>query len=229
MLLIPRLTILGLLLLAFSGCRRTESDEVKQDRIFCLYEIEYKAAENETYVRAQFSVRKESGSKLELSEPSQIKFGDDVLVFDSQFRYYQRVYTGRRDTGTFVWRDTDDNIYYNFADMSGLNIGCPIGFGNITQSSDYVLTWQGSPLTADQSATLVLEATNSSDAVTATESDENASSLTIKQNAMQNLSLGEYRATLSRSHSKATEIATDAGGTIRTTYSAATQNVVLTQ
>jgi len=236
MLLISRLTILGLLLLAFSGCRRTESDEVKQDRIFCLYEIEYQAERNETYVRAQFSVRNENGSKLELSEPSQVKFGNDVLLFDSQFRYYQRVYTGRRDTGTFVWRDTEDNMYYNFADMSqsDLTIGFPIVFSNISQGSDYSFVWQGAPVAANQTVTLNLESSpyvidggHDQDIITIIADEEDANNLTIRQRDMSDIIFGEYRATLSRSQSNAAEVATDAGGTVRTKYSAAPQNVVL--
>jgi hypothetical protein len=118
-------------------------------------------------------------------------------------------------------------MYYNFADMSGLNIDYPVGFSNIAQNTDYVLEWQGAPLAADQTASLALEATNATDGTTISESDENATRLTIKQSDMQNLSQGEYRATLSRSHSKAARVATDAGGTVRTKYSAAPQNVVL--
>ena len=223
-----RQLILGLFaIVAFAACRQTETENVKQDRIFCQYEIEYEATPDQTTVRTYFRNRNANGSGLQLSDPSTVYFDTDGLGFDDFCNCHKRVYSSRRDTGVFVWTDTDTKVYRNAANLRGLNIDFPTNFNQMSQNGDFVFAWQGAALAADETISLTLEATASNDKHTATTTTDNATTLRITAQTLASLPVGEYRCTLSRSRQVNAEEKTDAGGTVKVQYTAQIQNVVL--
>jgi hypothetical protein len=221
------LCLLSFLLL--SACRRTETEEVKQDRIFCQYEIEYEATLDQTTARAYFKNKNANGSRLQLSDPSTVYFGTDGLGFDALCNCHQRVYSSRRDTGTFIWTDIDAKIYRNAADLTALSIDFPTNFRQISQNGDFVFAWQGAPLAADETISLTFEATANNETHTSTTTTDNATTLRITSDVLANLSIGEYRCQLSRSRQVNAEEKTDVGGTVKVQYTAQIQNIILSQ
>jgi hypothetical protein len=225
-----RQLILGLFaVLALAACRQTETENLKQDRIFCQYEIEYEATPDQTIVRTYFKNSNANGSRLQLSDPSTVYFDADGLGFDDFCNCHQRVYSSRRDTGVFTWTDTDAQVYRNAANLTGLNIDFPTNFNQMSQNGDFVFAWQGAALAADETISLTLEATASNDKHTATTTTDNATTLRISSDILASLPVGEYRCTLTRSRQVDAEEKTAAGATVKVQYTAQIQNVILNQ
>lgn len=224
---LPILCLLSVFALA--ACRQTETENLKQDRIFCQYEMEYQATPDQTTVRSYFKNRNANGSRLQLSAPSTVYFDADGLGFDDFCNCHQRVYSSRRDTGVFTWTDTDAIVYRNTANLTSLNIDFPTNFNQISQNGDFVFAWQGAALAADETISLTLEATASNDKHTASTTTDNATTLRISSETLASLPVGEYRCTLSRSRQVNAEEKTDAGGTVKVQYTAQIQNLILNQ
>lgn len=75
----------GRLLISTPSCSREDSNDADQDRIYAEYDLKYDTNQNKTIVSAVFKFSSALGTNLELSSPSQVKFGTDVLNCDATF------------------------------------------------------------------------------------------------------------------------------------------------
>ena len=71
----------------FSSCERESSSDVNQDRIYALYEVVYNQTQDISYARASFFFGSITGTKLELADPSYVKFNDTPLGFKEALAY----------------------------------------------------------------------------------------------------------------------------------------------
>ena len=114
----------ALTMLLASGCFREPSDSVNQDKIYTDYELFYNANEDKTYARATFKFSNLTGTKLELSDPSEVTFEGDLRSFKPALAYYEKTLPGLVSSGTFEWKD----------------IAFPAGLDTLMRGASFTLT-----------------------------------------------------------------------------------------
>lgn len=95
------------------SCTKENSSDVNQDKIYAEYELAYDENLDKTYASCVFKFSNAFGTNLQLSAPSEIKFGNDVLTFDPLLSYYRKEYAGLVTSGTFTFTDTAGVSYQN--------------------------------------------------------------------------------------------------------------------
>lgn len=137
------------------ACTSEDSTDVNQDRIYAEYEIKYDANENKTVVSAVFKFSNALGTNLELTSPSQVKFGNDILSYDATFAYYRKEYAGKINSGTFVFTNTQNQNYTNPVSLADSLSHNPI-VDTISKSTAFTYNWLGSQVAANNSVSLTL-------------------------------------------------------------------------
>ncbi len=204
------------------------SDELNQERIFCVYTLEYNAGEQRTYALAEFRVRNARGALLELATPSTAQFGGAPMLWDNELRRYQRIQTSRVDTGTFVWQDIDNEIYRNSASIADLQAEMPANFTQLSQSASHTFLWEGEALQAGELIALTiqpLDNSSSSSKIYKEISSEGATSIEISASEIAQLSPEAYRAQLTRTRQRSAEEASEVGGSVQARYRTSWRNI----
>lgn len=211
----------------FFSCNRETSDSVNQDKIYTEYELFYEANQDVTYARATFKFSNIIGTKLELSDPSNVTFNGEQLAWQDALAYYELRMQGKVRSGTFVWEDTEGNSYSN--QISIREIDFPNQFGPIAKGSSYEFIWQGDSLKEGETVTLTMNADYEGDGRIVTENDLNAISLIIPQNYLDQMATGTVDCWIERFYKITPPLdATSAGGFIQGRYRAANQTFNLT-
>jgi hypothetical protein len=213
-------TVLG----SFTSCIREDSDSVDQDKIFTEYELFYNANEDKTYARATFKFSNVFGTKLELSEMSEIKFNGEPLTFNAFLAYYEKEYAGFVDTGTFRWTDLDGNIFTNSISVKPLSYGD--GITTISRDASFDLSWSGDPLGEDENVTVVVNGENELDAKTFITNDLGTQSIILDRDKLQGVGAGPGTIFLDWRYIPLLNERTSAGGLITGRYRPLNLNVV---
>jgi len=90
-----------------------------QDKIYSSYILNYNQSENKTSAKASFyfnSPDPQNTQKLELNSPARVEFNDDVLVFNTDDRCYEKDFIGAISSD-FVYTNYHGSIYTNNALM----------------------------------------------------------------------------------------------------------------
>lgn len=203
----------------FTSCANEDSSGVNQDRIYAEYELFYDANTDKTYASAIFRFGHASGTQLELTAPSEVKFNGDVIPFDGTFSYYRKEYAGRITTGTFVFTDTDGNSFTNTV-SSTRTIAFPAGLDTIHNTSSYSLTWIGDSIVQDERVDVWMDGPLQNNAEFFTQYLVNTNSIVLAANKLQALGLGTTTCTMERIWEQNAVGVTGAGGKVRTKYKA---------
>jgi hypothetical protein len=102
-----------LLVLTFNACTRETIDSVNQDKVYATYELFYDKTRNVTEAKATFQFSNGLGTKLELKNPAEVKFNNDVLGLEPLFADYKKEYPGLVTNGTFTFKDINGKVYVN--------------------------------------------------------------------------------------------------------------------
>lgn len=215
---------LGLLLLN-SRCAKENSSDVNQDRIYASYELFYNANEDKTYARASFRFGNPTGTLLELTAPSEVRFNNDLLSFKPALAYYEKEYAGLINTGSFTWTDTDGNSFTNSIDMHAIDY--PAILDTINRNAAFEMFWQGDSLQASEVVYLTINGVLEGDAQIFTQSNVNSKSIILAMNKLQLLGEGNGHLWLDRSYSPALQQKTSAGGAITSKYRPINKQVYL--
>lgn len=135
--------------LFFTSCKREESINIDQNRIYSNYAYEYNADNNRSTMTAVFRIDNSGGRKIELSYPARVDFNGEGLSWRGGIGSYQLTSNGLSSQGRFNYHDLDENIYTNDV-PSMLPIEVPFGITSISQSGNFFLPWQGAPLQAGE-------------------------------------------------------------------------------
>lgn len=208
--------LLAFALISLSSCLREDSENVNQDRIWGHYELFYDANEDITYARATFRFGGITGTKLELTDPSEVRFNGDALPFREGLAYYEEDYAGFIQTGTFEFEDLDGNQYVN--DVEIRTIDFPQTFGPIDQTAAYELVWDGSALTDFEIVSVWLNGINEGDSQLFLEEGEGSTNIILNQNDLEQLPVGTADAWIERSYRPLIDQATDVGGMLTGRY-----------
>lgn len=217
--------IAALLALGWVSCNREDSSSVDQDKIFTEYELFYNANEDITYARATFRFSSLTGTKLELSTPSEVSFEGDVLSFKNALAYYEREYAGKIDSGAFMWINTLGDTFNNSVHI--IPIDFPAVFDTIDRFSAYELFWQGDSLGSNETVTLFINGPNEGDGQTFIQDNINSKSMILATNKLQLLPMAPATCYMDRRYSPALTEQTSRGGLIIGRYRPVNQMVYL--
>lgn len=219
------LVILSLLTISLFSCNREESNTVEQDKIFTEYELFYNANEDKTYARATFKFSNVFGTKLELSQPSEVTFNGDILTFNTLFAYYEKEYAGLVETGTFAWTDNNGELYKNQIEIHPLDYVEAID--SIDRGSSYELAWSGEVLQQLELLTVTINGENTTDAQIFTTNDVGSQSIILSQNKLSRIDAGTGTVFMDRSYLPLIQESTGAGGVLLGRYRPKNQTIIL--
>ncbi|MCI5081794.1 MAG: hypothetical protein MRY78_08885 [Saprospiraceae bacterium] len=220
------------LLLAFSlitlslfSCNREASESVDQDRIFTEYELFYNANQDKTFARATFKFSNALGTKLELSQPSEVTFNGDLLTFNPVLAYYEKEYAGLVETGTFEWTDTEGNVFKNNIEIHSIDYANTID--TIDRSGSYELNFSGTPLEMLELVTVTINGENELDAQVFTTNDSGSQSIILSKSKLEKIGDGPGTIIMDRSYIPLIQESTNAGGILLGRYRPENQSIQL--
>lgn len=208
-----------------SGCMREDSDTVDQDRIWANYELYYNGNEDKTYLRATFRFGHAFGTKLELIEPSEVRFNGEVLPFRPALAMYERSFPGVIESGTFTFEDINGNVYNN--DVELRSIAHPEELPVIDRTQALAYPWDGGSVQQRETVNLSIEGGNGGGTETFNTSAIGATELVLGVSQLQNLSTGLGTVTIERVFAPTVQQSTDAGALITGRYRAADRTVTI--
>jgi len=219
------LSIVLFAVIAFS-CEREDSDKVDQDTIFAEYELFYNANEDITYARAIFHFSNIFGTRLELSDPSNVTFNGDQLLWKSGLAYYEKEYVGFVNSGTFVWTDTDGNTFTNPVSINEIDYPA-VGFDTLPKSASYELFWDGDSLIALELVTVTINGQVEGDVQVFTQASPNATSIVLGLNKLSLLGSGPGTVWMDRSYKPTPAETTSAGAVVTGRYRPLNKSIVI--
>lgn len=207
-----RAILISFIAFMFYSCEREDSADVNQDRIHTTYELFYNASEDKTYAIAVFRFGSATGKLLELSEPSIVKFNDDVLTFKPVFAEYKRDYAGFIESGTFKWTDTEGNTFSNTVSIETIDF--PTGLDTIPRNAAFELFWVGDSLSQYHSVVVTANSVLEGDLQVFTQSNLHSKSIILALNKLQQLGQGTGTMWMDRNYKPPIIEKTGAGGNL---------------
>lgn len=161
----PLALLLGgaLLTTTLTGCQKEDSVNVNQDRIYADYSLTYNKEQDKTYARAAFKFGNGIGTGLQLSTPSEVRFGNDVLTFVPLVNYYEKQIAGEvSQAGTFTFTDTAGKTYVNTVPKP-VPIALPASLTGFTKGSATTVAWTGAAVAANETVDVTIKGAGQGD------------------------------------------------------------------
>jgi len=213
-------------ILLFTSCKKEDSDDVNQDKIYAEYELFYDQNQDKTYASAVFKFSNALGTNLQLTSPSEVRFGTDVIPFDAAFAYYRKEYSGKINSGTFKFTDTEGTAYTNTVYLADTLANPAID--SISKSVSYTYTWLGSSVAANNTVGLTLSNVASPlNAKYFLQYTTGANNLVLGAADLNYLPNGPTTCHLERTIETVAPSVTSAGGKIRGKYKAWNRTVII--
>lgn len=216
------------MLIVASGCEKpADSKDVNQDKIYGEYELFYDKNQDKTYASAWFKFNSATGTPLQLTSPSEVKFNNDVIPYDPLFGYYRKEYAGQITAGTFNFKDGDGSVYANQVNLAKM-ITNPI-IDTIRRSAGaYTYTWSGDSLTSNELIGLVIgNTTNPANFQVFLQNTLNSKNLVLPITQLNQLPIGMSYCQLDRQKELPASNVTSAGGKTRGKYRALNKNLYI--
>ncbi len=212
-----RTTTLGIAVMAvlfFTACKREESINIDQNRIYSNYAYEYNADNNRSTMTAVFRMDNSGGRKIELTYPARVDFNGEGLAWRGALGSYQLTTNGLANGGRFNYHDLDDNTYSN--DVATITpTELPFGITSISRSGNFFLPWDGPALQQGETIRVRITAGTTR---TFTTTISGASHIILNQNQLAGLTPGNGTIQLER-ESYANLISSNlSGGRLTSTY-----------
>jgi hypothetical protein len=212
-------------LTVLTSCEKpADSKDVSQDKIYGEYELFYDKNSDKSYALAWFKFNSATGTALQLTAPSEVKFNNDLIPYDPTFGYYRKEYAGQISTGTFNFKDGDGVIYSNIVNLGKLITNPTID--TIKRVGAYTYTWIGDSVLANETVGLVIG--NNASPLTFQvflQNTVNSKNLVLPLTQLNQLPIGSSYCQLDRQIEKAATSVTSAGGKIRGKYRALNKNL----
>lgn len=213
-----RTTTLGFLgvmaVLFFTACKREESINIDQNRIYSSYTYVYDADQNRSTMSATFRLDNSGGKKLQLTYPARVDFNGEGLTWRGGLGYYQLTSYGNANGGQFNYHDLDNNKFSNGVDQLAA-IELPFGITSISQNGNFFLPWQGAPLASGETIRVKITAGTSR---TFTTSQVGTNHIVLNQNSLAALTPGNATIQIERESYGNLEQSNLSGGRITSTY-----------
>ncbi len=200
-----------------TGCTREESINVNQDTVYGEYRLVYEANQDRTFARATFRFGGVGGTNLLLSEGAEVTYDDDMMTWRNALAYYEKVFNGVEENGTFSYTDLDGNVFVNEVNMAKA-IALPDSLNEISESSAFTLTWEGDPIEAGEIVTVTIIGSNERNDRAFTTADVGDNFIVLRQDKLEDLGLGTAKLTIERRLNADIQQGTSRGGAIWSRY-----------
>lgn len=214
------------LIMSFSNCNREGSDNVNQDKIWAEYVLHYDANQDITYARVNFRFSNATGTKLELTEPAEVRFEGELLSWKPALAYYERQMTGFVDAGKFRYIDLDNDTFINEVRILSA-IAFPPDLDTLPTSASYEMFWVGDSLTLGETVSVFIKGTLQNDLQTIVTNAQYAKSIIFPLNKLEKLGKGAGLMTMHRDYRNILEQQTSAGGSRVGHYRAKDRNIIV--
>ena len=201
-----------------SSCASENSVDVEQDRIWAQYELFYDKPLDKTYAKATFKFGNGLGTLLKLTAPSEVKFKNDLLLFDETFKYYVKEYSCKIDSGSFTFTDAKSKKYVNSTPVMKA-IDYP-ALDTLKTTSSYTFTWVGTPITQNEGVSLTIDGIAQNNVEIFWQTNVGGTNMVLDANKLKNLGLGTATMYMDRGTTIPLTQKTSAGGEIIAKYRA---------
>ena len=195
-----RRSTLGIALIGvlfFTACKREDSMNIDQQRIYANYEYVYNSEKNTSTMMATFRVDNSGGTKIELSYPARVEFNGEGLTWRNVSGRYELSRSGSQIGGTFRYHDNDENSFANeVPPVYGAEL--PFGLTNISQSGNFFLPWQGAALQAGETIRVTISGGAQTSSKSWTVHTVGSSHIILDQNRLMDLTVGTAEIQLER-------------------------------
>lgn len=211
------LLLLALPALIILGCKKEDSSDVNQDKIYTDYEVFYNENDDKTVVIAKFRFGDAFGTILELTGSANVKYNGDELLYNAFYGGHTKEYAGQVLGGQFVYTNTDGDVFTNTA-LATSSIGFPASFTTLNKSNAYDLQWDGTATATNQRVALFIGSYTWGDDAFLLQTQTGADNIIIGVNNMSNLPTGASTCYMDRVTETTALQVTGNGGRIRTRY-----------
>ena len=209
--------------LMLTGCQTEDVASVDQDRVRTDYELFYDAGQNKTTAVAVFRFgNSPTGTQLQLSGPAEVRFNNDVLLFNSVLGRYEKTYDGLTASGTFVYKNVDGKTFTNTTPaLKAAEFPTDPAVLPLSKSQDYSVTWSGEALGQNDGVGALILGT----AVVVLETTPGTNRLIFRANALQPVTAGAYTVVMDRTVTATLAQQSSAGGSIIAKHRSRSKNV----
>ncbi|NRA11298.1 MAG: hypothetical protein HRT57_05010 [Crocinitomicaceae bacterium] len=209
--------IIAMAVLFLPSCKREESVNIDQNRIYSSYDYTYDANANKSSMTATFRLDNSGGQKIELSYPSRVSYNGEGLAWKNAMGYYSLNRSGNLNGGSFSFIDTESNEFQN--QVSNLNsVEIPFGMNSISKSGNFFLPWNGVPLVSGETIKVTISGGDQTLSKTFTVTAEGTSHVILDQYKLAGLAVGTANIQIEREMSSYLEQSGLAGGRISAQY-----------
>ena len=211
------LQVLLIGLLIFSACKREDSVNIDQQRIYANYEYVFNSDNNQSTATATFHIDNNSGTKIELTYPGRVEFNGEGMTYRNGSGSYQVKTSANSIGGMFVYHDLGEKSYSNTtAPLTYIEL--PYGISNISRSGNFFLPWSGNALEQGEIITVTISGGAQTTSKTWTINAAGSSYIVLDQYKLNDLIVGSAEIQIKREITKGIQQSTLAGGRITSTY-----------
>lgn len=220
---------LGMLsfMIVLVACKREDSQNIAQDRIYSDYQVSFDAGKNQTIASVTFRKDNSSGTKIELTYPAKVQFRDENMSWKNVSGNYQTSLNGNALSSYFTYTDLDKNNYENQAlDVSFIDL--PYGITSISKSGNFFLPWNGDVVRNGETVKVMIKSKDGGSEKNWTVSTVNSNHITLDSYTLSQLPAGNAEIWIERIKSTGLTIVPDAGGRISSTWKSNVQIIQIT-
>lgn len=220
------LIALGFLLL--SACKRKDSVNIDQQRIYANYEYTYDANSYQSIAEVTFRLDNSSGTKIELSDPASVRFNGEALSWKNSSGSYRLSNSINVIGGVYSYTDLGQQTYEN-ATAPLTYIELPYGLNSISRNGSFYLPWNGDPIKAGETVTVTISGGQQTSTQSWTINTLGASYIVLDHYKLNNLVAGNAQIQIERQVVSGIHQSTLAGGKMTSTYLSQKWNIVVTE
>lgn len=187
--------LLGLIILTSTSCE-PEVIVPDQGKIFTSYSMIYNESLNKTTAKASFNQNTGSSQLQELTNPANVLYKDDLLLFNSSENHYRKEFIGLQE-GNFSYTDLDENNYINSTNMVSMVEFVDIP-DSISVNDNLNLLIDGPPLLSNEELVFSFESLSSDVILFFTSETLSTATLVIDNQDLQGLGVGKVKMVIGR-------------------------------
>jgi len=209
--------ILSIGLIFFSSCKREDSVNIDQQRIYVNYEYVYNSQNMQSTATATFRLDNSKGTKIELTYPARIDFNGEGMSYRNSSGSYQVSTSANTIGGLFKYNDLEEGVYSNTtAPLTYIEL--PYAITSISRNGNFFLPWEGSALQAGESISVTISGGSQTSSTSWTINTVGETYIILDQNKLNNLVQGNAEIQIKRELVTGIQQSTLAGGRMTSTY-----------
>jgi len=214
-------------LLCIASCSKDDPAQPNTS-IHQSYEIEYDVQRNRTTGRAAFRANSASGTQAQLTPPAAVLYNGTAMNWNNAEPYgYTLIENGRVEAALFEFTDAAGTVRTNSATLASVpTIDLPAGVNELIVSSQATIAWQGAPVGAGETVSLIFN-TAANGLATYFQQSPGATSIILTPTDLAILGAGTATWRLERFVDLGLQSGTTAGGQIRVRWSTGDRPVTL--